>query len=98
MLLFEFLCSTERVSSSRPGSCRSAARSRSQGWPSPDSCHRLWRCQATPWRRRARREAGWSGRLVAVNGKTWSWTGPWVQHAGAPHHLVSGRARWPDTL
>jgi len=37
-----------------------AARSRGQGWPSLCWSHKACRCQAMPWRRRARRDAGWS--------------------------------------
>jgi len=44
---------------------------------------------------RGLRGAGWRR---AMSGGTWSWTGPWMRHAEAPHHLVSGRARWPGTL
>jgi len=74
---------------------RSAGRSRGQGWPQATAGGGAQR----PWRRRARCDALWVGTWRALwVSMTWSLAWAVCKHAATPHHLVSGRARWPDTL
>ena len=95
----QFLCSTVAVSSSRPRSPRSAARSRRQGWPSVRQSRRLGVA-------RPRLDGGEHGAKLLRSGTNWSrraarrdpGLGHWLRMRDHRITLYPVRAREPDTL